>query len=62
LIGLELAFPCKEIVEKARDKGVLLNCIQDNVLRFAPPLIIEKEQIDKVLSVLDSIFSGVSHG
>jgi acetylornithine/N-succinyldiaminopimelate aminotransferase len=61
-VGLELVFPCKEIVEKARDKGVLLNCIQDNVLRFAPPLIIEKEQIDKVLSVLDSIFSGVSHG
>ena len=43
-------------VRKCMEKGFLINCIQDNILRFIPPLIIEKNQIDALISCLDEIF------
>jgi acetylornithine aminotransferase len=37
-------------------KGFIINGIQDKVLRFAPPLIVEKTDIDRLVTVLDSLF------
>ncbi len=37
-------------------KGFIINGIQDKILRFAPPLIIEKAEIDRLVAVLDSLF------
>lgn len=51
MVGVELE-NCNDIVEKVRDKGVLLNCAQGTVLRFLPPLVIEKEQLDRAVEVL----------
>jgi acetylornithine/LysW-gamma-L-lysine aminotransferase len=55
MIGVELRFDVLSILLKAMDKGVLILDAGKNVLRFLPPLVIEKEQIDKALSVLDSV-------
>lgn len=59
-IGLLLAMKLKTegnvFVQKCMEKGFLVNCIQENILRFIPPLIIEKEQIDSLVSCLDEIF------
>jgi 4-aminobutyrate aminotransferase-like enzyme len=33
----------------------LINCIQGNILRFIPPLIIEKEEIDALIACLDEV-------
>jgi len=48
----------KEIVIKMLEKGFILNTCGNNVLRFVPPLIIKKEEIDEMLislkTVLDS--------
>ena len=52
--GIELARPCGSIVEVMRDKGVLVNCAADTVLRFLPPLVVTKEEIDTVIGVLDA--------
>jgi acetylornithine aminotransferase len=38
------------------EKGFIINGIQDKILRFAPPLIIDKQQIDRLAAVLDSLF------
>jgi acetylornithine/N-succinyldiaminopimelate aminotransferase len=54
MIGVEFE-DCNDIVEKAKDKGVLLNCAQEKVLRFLPPLVIEKEQLDRVVEVLSEV-------
>jgi acetylornithine/N-succinyldiaminopimelate aminotransferase len=59
LIGVELSIPCGEIVAKGREHGLLLNCTHDNVLRFAPPLVITREQIDEVCSRLSKILEEV---
>ena len=55
MIGMELSIKCEDIVGKARERGVLLNCTSDSVLRFVPPLSITKEQLDKTVEVLDGI-------
>src|SRR3989304_2843803 len=55
MIGVEPELDVLSVLLKAMDKGVLILDAGKNVLRFLPPLVIEKEQIDKVLSVLDSV-------
>ncbi|RKI42316.1 aspartate aminotransferase family protein [bacterium D16-51] len=57
LIGLEVSCPNGEIVKKAMEKGLVLLTAGSNVVRIAPPLVIEKEQIDACLQILDGIFS-----
>jgi acetylornithine/N-succinyldiaminopimelate aminotransferase len=55
MVGMELSIKCDDIVNRARERGVLLNCTSESVLRFVPPLTITKEQLDKAVSVLDEI-------
>lgn len=59
LVGLELNFEGGVIVEEMREKGVLINCTAGKVLRFAPPLIITKEDIDEMVKILDEVFSNI---
>lgn len=55
MVGLELTKPGAEYVDKLREAGFLINCTAGNVLRFVPPLIITKEDIDKFVNALDEI-------
>jgi len=55
MVGMELSIKCEDIVKGAREKGVLLNCTSESVLRFVPPLTITKQQLDTVVSVLNEI-------
>ncbi|MDL1984125.1 MAG: aspartate aminotransferase family protein [Deltaproteobacteria bacterium] len=59
-IGLLLAMKVKvdgdKVVKACMDKGFLINCIQGNILRFIPPLIIGKEEIDSLAACLDELF------
>jgi acetylornithine/N-succinyldiaminopimelate aminotransferase len=57
IIGIELAFEGKEIVDHCLERGFLINCTAGHVLRFLPPLIVTKEEIDRLLTALDAIFS-----
>ena len=56
LIGLEIDKDAAFFVGKLMEKGFIINGIQDKVLRFAPPLIIEKTDIDRLVTTLDSLF------
>jgi len=55
MLGVELRYDVLNIILKAMDRSVLILDAGRNVLRFLPPLVIEKEQIDKVISVLDTV-------
>ena len=55
MVGLELTKPGVEYVDKLREAGFLINCTAGNVLRFVPPLIITKEEIDEFVKALDKI-------
>jgi acetylornithine/N-succinyldiaminopimelate aminotransferase len=52
LIGMELEKEGGEIIEKALDKGLMINCTAANVLRFCPPLIISEKDIDDMILIL----------
>jgi len=56
LVGARLNAPGGPIVKACMERGYLINCIQDNILRFAPPLIISREEIEGVLDCLDKVF------
>ena len=55
MVGVELTKPGAEYVDKLRQAGFLINCTAGNVLRFVPPLIITKAEIDKFVKALDEI-------
>lgn len=55
MVGLELKEPGAEYVDKLREAGFLINCTSGNVLRFVPPLIISKKEIDEFIKALDEI-------
>lgn len=55
LIGVELNKEGGEFVDIMREKGFLVNCTAGNVLRFAPPLTVTKEEIDKLIVALDEV-------
>ena len=53
LVGVELDFAGKDIVEFCIAKGLLINCTQGNILRFLPPFVITKKDIDKAIKILE---------
>jgi len=56
MIGVELnENKAKEIVEKCLEKGLIINNATDNVLRFLPPLIISKKEVDKAIGILKGV-------
>jgi acetylornithine/N-succinyldiaminopimelate aminotransferase len=55
LLGMKLAHEGGDVVDKCMENGFLINCIQDNILRFIPPLIIGEDEIDALVSYLDEI-------
>ena len=55
MIGMELGLDCGDMVDDLREKGIIVNCAAGNVLRFVPPLVINRAQIDTVTSVLDEV-------
>ncbi|OGF57825.1 MAG: acetylornithine aminotransferase [Candidatus Firestonebacteria bacterium RifOxyC12_full_39_7] len=57
MIGLELTVQGKELVVKMAEKGFLINCTAEKVLRFLPPLIVTRRQIDRLVSALDEVLS-----
>lgn len=60
MLGLEVKHSGKELMEMAISKGLILNVTAaTTVLRFVPPLIIEKEHMDYAVNILDEIFGSL---
>ena len=55
LLGMKLNIDGEPVVVRCMEKGFLINCIQGNILRFVPPLIIKKTEIDNLVMCLDEI-------
>jgi len=52
MIGLDLDADCKTLVEKALEKGALINNTGEHTIRLIPPLVVTKEQIDRVVNII----------
>lgn len=52
MIGIQLDAPCMELVKIALEEGLLINVTGETTIRLLPPLIINKEQIELLVSKL----------
>jgi len=52
MIGIELEYPCGELVQQALERGFLINVTVDNVIRLLPPLIFRTEEAGLLLATL----------
>jgi acetylornithine/succinyldiaminopimelate/putrescine aminotransferase len=62
ILGMELNMDGSSIVKEMLKKRILINCTMGNVLRFLPPLIVTKEEVDRVVKALGQIFTGIERG
>ena len=60
LLGLDLNRDGVSVVKACMERGFLINCTQEHVLRFIPPLIIQEGQIDSLIACLDAVFQDLS--
>jgi acetylornithine aminotransferase/acetylornithine/N-succinyldiaminopimelate aminotransferase len=55
MLAVDLKVPGKDIVKQLLEKGFIINCTHDTVLRFLPPFVITTKQIDKFVKALKAI-------
>jgi acetylornithine aminotransferase len=56
ILGILLDIEGAHFVTACMEKGFLINCAQQTVLRFVPPLILGKKEIDALIDCLDETF------
>jgi len=59
ILGLGITVEGKPIADSCQEKGLLINCVGSNVLRFIPPLTISTEHIDYATAVLDEVMTAI---
>jgi len=59
MVGMKLTRPGKDIVENCMEQGALINCTAGDILRFVPPLNINKKHVDELLAILDKVLAAV---
>ena len=55
MVGAELTVPAKEIMNRCMKKGLLVIGAGTHVMRFVPPLIISKGDIDRAINIIDEV-------
>ena len=55
--GLEMEIPVGQVAAKSLEKGLIIITAGSNVVRFVPPLVIEKEHVDEMVTKLDEVLA-----
>jgi len=55
MIGVDLTIPGTPAVAKCMERGVLINCTHDTVIRLLPPLNVTAEQVDEGCAVIAEV-------
>ena len=55
ILGMQLTKPGRDIVNDCLQHGAIINCTAGDVLRFVPPLIITKANVDELCAILDKV-------
>ncbi len=59
IIGMELTIEGGPLVNAAMERGLLINCTVGKVLRFVPPLIVSRAEIDEAVAILDEVLATI---
>jgi acetylornithine/N-succinyldiaminopimelate aminotransferase len=57
LVGAELDRPAGPVVDAALDAGLACLTSGPHVVRFAPPLVVEPEHVDRALTILEEVLT-----
>ena len=57
--GLVFTKPVAPVISKALEKGLILINAGANIIRFVPPLVISKENVDEMVEILTSAMDEV---
>ncbi len=57
--GIQLTQDGAPMVAACRERGLLVNCTQGNVIRLLPPLVVKKEELDQGLEILTQALSAI---
>jgi len=55
IIGIEISIEGSQIVNACMDRGLLINCVGGNVLRFVPPLTITEKDVNAAVAILGEV-------
>ncbi|WP_394219871.1 ornithine--oxo-acid transaminase [Halobacillus trueperi] len=56
-IGVEMTEPARKYCEELKEKGLLCKETHENVIRFAPPLVIDQDDLDWAISQIKAVLS-----
>ncbi|MBI3361811.1 MAG: aspartate aminotransferase family protein, partial [Chloroflexi bacterium] len=56
MLGVDMEFPCKHLVNEALAEGLLVNVTHDTVLRMLPPYILTERDVDRAIRGLRNVF------
>jgi acetylornithine aminotransferase len=59
MLGVDLARDGQPIVDELQNRGYLVNCTHNTVLRFLPPFIVTSENCDELVGSLRDVLSGL---
>lgn len=57
MIGVELDRPCAELVQRASDRGLLINVTADRVVRLLPPLILSEAEAAELVDIVSGVIA-----
>lgn len=55
MFGIELKQPCRELVNQALERGLLINVTHDSVIRLLPPLTLSDAEADQVVDGVSAL-------
>ncbi|HEY5683546.1 MAG TPA: aspartate aminotransferase family protein [Sulfuricaulis sp.] len=58
MLAIELDQPCKELLHRGLESGILINVTADNVIRLLPPLILTDAEADLLADILEKMVRG----
>ena len=58
MIGIELSEPCAVLVKQALDQHLLINVTAGNTIRLLPPLIIDQQQAEQIVTTVTGLIAG----
>ncbi len=59
MIGVDISFPGADLVSNCLQKGLILNCTHDTIIRFLPALTVSRDDIDKGLDIFENALKEV---
>jgi acetylornithine/N-succinyldiaminopimelate aminotransferase len=60
MIGIDFGAPCRDIAARLLEKGLLVSCTAQEVIRLVPPLILTREEVEEIAEILGEVFDEIA--